>query len=252
MHPQLLVRAGQGSQAHLVEIHAGSGPGARLANWLIDLELEQGAVLHHTRVEEESAGALHIGLTRVHQARDSRYAAVGLATGADLVRHDLRVRLAGEGADCSLDGLYQVAASRHVDHHIVVDHVCPHTTSNQLYKGVLDEQGRGVFVGRVVVQPDAQKVQARQTNNNLLLSDQALAESTPQLEIHADDVQCFHGSTIGQLDEDMIFYLRSRGIAGEQARGVLTIAFANAILERVPHEDLRRRLERQLFPGAEL
>ena len=252
VHPRLVVSAGEGSQATVVEMHAGTGVDLRLTNGVTDVALQQGAVLTHIKMEQEGSGGIHIGSTRVHQERDSRYVALSLSLGADLARNDLRVLLDGEGAECQLDGLYPLSGSCHVDHHTVIDHARPHTASSQLYKGVLDGTSRGVFAGRVVVRPDAQKVQARQTNNNLLLSDSALAHSAPQLEIHADDVQCFHGSTIGQLDDDMLFYLRSRGIAGDRAREVLTMAFANAILERVSVAALRQGLERLLFPEAQL
>jgi Fe-S cluster assembly protein SufD len=252
IHPRLVLAAGEGSQATVVEMHAGAGEGPRLSNGVTDVAVAQGAVLTHIKVEQDGPGGTHVGMTRVHQDRDSRYVSLSLSLGSDLARNDLLVCLDGEGAECQLDGLYPLAGSSHVDHHTVIEHARPHTASSQLYKGVLDEQARGVFAGRVVVRPDAQKVQARQTNNNLLLSDTALAHSTPQLEIHADDVQCFHGSTMGQLDDDMLFYLRSRGIAGDRAREVLTMAFANAILERVPVPALRRSLEQQLFPEAQL
>ncbi|MCZ6747338.1 MAG: Fe-S cluster assembly protein SufD [Acidobacteria bacterium] len=252
IQPRLVVCAGEGSQATLVEIHAGGGGSPRLANVVVDMVLHQGAVLAHVKLENEEAGGTHIGLTRVRLDRDSNYDSLSISTGADLTRNDLLVLLAGQGAQCRLNGLYPVNGSRHVDNHTVIDHASPHTSSTQLYKGILDDRGQGVFYGRVVVRPDAQKVVARQTNNNLILSDGAQAQSTPQLEIHADDVQCFHGSTIGQLDEEMIFYLRSRGIAGDRARQVLTVAFANAILEQVPVTALRKVLARKLFPEAQL
>jgi len=252
IQPRLVVNAGEGSQATLVEIHAGGGGSARLANVVSDVSLHQGAVLTHVKLENEGAGGIHIGLTRVCQDRDSNYDSLSMALGADLTRNDLRVLLAGQGAQCRLNGLYPVNGSRHVDNHTVIDHASPHTSSNQLYKGVLDDKGQGVFYGRVVVRPDAQKVVARQANNNLILSQEARAQSTPQLEIHADDVQCFHGSTIGQLDEEMIFYLRSRGIAGDRARQVLTVAFANAILEQVQAPELRTKLAHKLFPEAQI
>lgn len=252
IQPRLVVSAGEASQATLVELHAGGGGSARLANVVVDVVLHQGAVLTHVKLENESAGGIHIGLTRVRQERDSNYDSLSISMGADLTRNDLRVLLDGQGAQCRLNGLYPVNGSRHVDNHTVIDHAAPHTTSRQLYKGVMDGKGQGVFYGRVVVRPDAQKVMARQTNNNLILSDEARAQSTPQLEIHADDVQCFHGSTIGQLDEEMIFYLRTRGIAGHRARQVLTVAFANAILEQVPVPALRKNLEHKIFPEAQL
>jgi Fe-S cluster assembly protein SufD len=223
-YPRTVVLAGKGSRATLVESYTGEG--AYFTNAVTDMILEDGAVVSHAKIEQESHRAYH------------------------LVRNDPTILLNAEGAECTLDGLYMADGSRHVDNHTVVDHARPQTVSRQLYKGILDESSRGVFHGRVLVRPDAQKISARQTNNTLLLSEEALANSTPQLEIHADDVQCRHASTVGQLDETMMFYLRSRGIGEERARNVLTYAFANEILHRLELPALRERLERTLFPEA--
>jgi Fe-S cluster assembly protein SufD len=245
-HPRTVIQAGEGSQSRLVESYVGEG--AYFTNAVTDLVLDPAAIVSHVKVDEESPAATHVGQMRVRQERDSNFAATSISLGGALVRNDPTVLLNAEGAGCSLDGLYVGSGDRHVDNHTVVDHARPRTSSRQLYKGILDGRSRGVFFGRVLVRPDAQKIAAVQINNNLLLSRDALANSTPQLEIHADDVQCRHASTVGQLDEAMMFYLRSRGIGEEQARHVLTFAFANEILNRLRLPALRERLERTLFP----
>ena len=247
-YPRTVILAGKGSQATLVESYTGEG--TYFTNAVTDMVLEDGAVISHAKIEQESHRAYHLGRTRVRQERDSKLTTTTISLGGGLVRNDPTVLLNAEGAECTLDGLYMADGSRHVDNHTVVDHARPQTVSRQLYKGILDESSRGVFHGRVLVRPDAQKISARQINNTLLLSEEALANSTPQLEIHADDVQCRHASTVGQLDETMLFYLRSRGIGEERARNVLTYAFANEILHRLELPALRERLERTLFPEA--
>ncbi len=250
VHPRTVIRAGKGSQATVTELHAGDGTEPVLTNAVTQICLADGAVLSHTKVVEEADGAFHVGFMPVRQGRESNFSSVSLTLGGGLVRLDPHVLLEGEGAECTLDGLYMAGGRRHVDNHTVVDHLRPRTGSRQLYKGILDGASRGVFYGRVLVRPDAQKINANQTNKNLILSGEALASSTPQLEIHADDVQCRHGSTFGQLDDDMLFYLRSRGISRDAARSVLTYAFASEILARVRVPGLRHALERRLFPEA--
>ncbi|MFQ5670884.1 MAG: Fe-S cluster assembly protein SufD [Acidobacteriota bacterium] len=249
-HPRLLVVAQPGSQVSLVETHAGGGPGASFQNLVRDLVLEEGAVVRHVVVQEEDVRAIHVSLTRVRQGKDSHLSAVTVTRGGGLVRNDCHVTLAAEGAECHLDGLYMVDGTRHADTHTWIDHAHPRTVSQQLYKGILDGTSRGVFFGRVLVRPEAQKVNARQTNKNLLISEGALARSTPQLEIHADEVQCRHGSAIGQLDQEMMFYLQSRGIGRDAARRLLVLAFAREILQKVSLPVLRERLESELVGGG--
>ena len=185
--------------------------------------------------------------TRVHQKRSSNFTSHSISLGGVLVRNNIVAVLDGEGAECTLNGLYLATGKQHVDNHTVIDHATPHCNSHELYKGILDGKARGVFNGRIIVRPDAQKTDSKQTNKNLILSDEALVNTNPQLEIYADDVKCTHGATIGQLDSEAIFYLRSRGIDLESARHLLTYAFAGDFIHRLKIEPLRLALEKSLF-----
>jgi Fe-S cluster assembly protein SufD len=181
------------------------------------------------------------------QGRTSVVADHSLAFGGGLVRNDVRAVLADQGADCNLNGLYAIGGAQHVDNHTVIDHAKPHCTSHELYKGVLDGRSTGVFSGKIIVRKDAQKTDAIQSNKNLLLSDQATINTKPQLEIEADDVRCTHGATVGQIDDEALFYLQSRAIGIKEARALLTYAFAAEILDRVRFAPVRERLEAELF-----
>lgn len=252
-HPRLLVRLGRGSRLTLVESHGGAPGAAYLANAVTEVFLDDGAVLDHCRVQRESEAAIHLSTTAVRQGRDSRFTALGLDLGGALVRHDVDQAFGGEGGECTLDGLFLVDGERHVDSHTRIDHAVPRCSSRETYKGVLDGKGRGVFHGTVLVRPGAQKTDAWQVNRNLLLSDEALVDSTPTLLIHADDVRCKHGSTTGQIDAAQLFYLRSRGIGEAEARSLLVHAFASDLLRRVAVEPLRAGLEehvRRRLPGG--
>lgn len=239
--PRVLVVAGRGSRAELVQRSLG-GNGQTLTCSVTELVLGDGAVLRHVVSQEDHPEAAHVAATEVRQERDSAFASSVVSTGGGLVRNDLAVSLLGPGADATLDGLYVVSGKRHVDNQLRVHHTQPHCTSRQLYKGVLDGSARAVFNGRIVVDPGAQKTDARQSNRNLLLSDAALVNSNPQLEIFADDVRCTHGSTVGRLDEDAVFYLRSRGLGVAAAETLLTWAFAAEVVDRIPVEAVRRRV----------
>jgi Fe-S cluster assembly protein SufD len=172
--------------------------------------------------------------------------------GGALVRNDVNAVLGAEGGECTLNGLYLASGRQHLDNHTRIDHAMPHCTSHELYKGILDGQAHGVFNGKIYVHPDAQKTDAKQTNKTLLLSPNAVINTKPQLEIYADDVKCTHGATIGQLADDAIFYLRSRGIGREEARTILTFAFANDIVNRIKVEPIRTQLERVLLTDRQL
>lgn len=242
-HPRNLIVAEAGSRATVIEHYIGAGEGAYLTNTATEIQLAPGALLTHVKVQRESPAAFHVGRIEVEQAENSRLTSFAVALGARLSRTELQTRLQGPGAACELHGLYAVGENRHCDHHTVVDHAAARTGSEQLYKGIVDDGARGVFTGQVIVRPDAQGIDARQSNKNLLLSDGAVAETRPQLEIYADDVRCSHGATVGRLDEEALFYMRARGIGIEQARAMLTGAFAAEVLERVPEDALRARLE---------
>jgi Fe-S cluster assembly protein SufD len=183
----------------------------------------------------------------VRQARASRYFSHAIQLGGAIVRNEISATLDGEGSECRLDGLFVLHGSQHVDNHTLIDHAKSNATSEELYKGVLDGRSRGIFDGKIVVRKDAQKTSSRQTNNNLLLSNEAIIDSKPQLEILADDVKCTHGSTIGQIDEEALFYLQSRGVGRTEARGILTFAFASEIVGRLEVETLKSRLETALL-----
>ncbi len=252
--PRVLVIADEASQATVVESYLGV-PGRALTVPVTEIVVGDGAVIDHYRVQEESRDAYHLGVQAVRQGRSSTFSSHAVNLGGALARNDVSAELLGEGADCILNGLYVVDGTQHVDTSMRVRHAVPHCTSHELYKGILDGGAHGVFTGRIVVDPDAQRTDAKQTNRNLLLSPTALANSNPQLEIFANDVKCTHGSTIGRLDEDAVFYLRSRGLDRAAAESLLTWAFASDIVARIKVEPVRRVLEEfliQRLPQGEL
>jgi len=251
--PRNLILLGEGSRATIVETYAGIPGDVYCTNAVTEVVLGENAHLHHYKLQEESARAFHIALTQVRHGRHSRFTSHSLAIGAALARNEVRTLLASEGSECTLNGLYMATGKQHLDNRTLIDHQGPRCTSRELYKGVLDGQSRGVFSGRVLVRHDAQKTDASQTNKNLLLSKDARVHSTPALEILADDVKCRHGSTIGQLDAAALFYLRSRGIGEEDARALLTWAFASDVAARLTVPEVRAEVERALglrLPGA--
>lgn len=246
IQPHNLVVAEEGSSAHIVEQHAGMVGEPYFTNAVTRIVVGAGAEVQHHKLQQEGPRAFHIASLSAEQAGDSRFVSSSLAFGAGLSRTGIVVRLAAEGAACELNGLYLADGRQHVDHHTAIEHLRPHGTSREFYKGVLAGASRAVFNGRVVVHPDAQKSDAAQTNRNLLLSDRAEIDTKPQLEIWADDVKCSHGATVGQLDADEIFYLRSRGIDEGTAKSLLTLAFAREVVDRVKLLPLQECLDRLL------
>ena len=245
-HPRIVVQAGRNSRCAIIEHYLGSHDVESLTNAVVSFEIEAGARLTHYRIQQESLRGFHIGNIRAQLGRDSHYASHNLALGASIGRVDIKALLAGSGADASLRGLFAPAGTQHLDTHTLVDHIAPHTTSEEEYRGVAEGRGRGVFNGKVIVRPGAQKIDARQSNRNLLLSATAEIDTKPELEIYADDVKCSHGATTGQLDATALFYLRSRGLCEADARALLIRAFAESILTSIGHEPVRRYLERHL------
>ncbi|HEX7186345.1 MAG TPA: Fe-S cluster assembly protein SufD [Thermoanaerobaculia bacterium] len=243
--PRNLIVAGENSQLSVVESYAGAGHYFTCP--VTELVAGPAAVVDHYKVQRESRDAFHVATFQVQAERASAPSSHSISIGGGLVRNDVNAVLAGEGIDCILNGLYLVEGRQLVDNHMRVEHARPHCASHELYKGILDGKGRAVFDGLIYVHPGAQKTDAKQSNRNLLLSRDALASSNPRLEIFADDVRCTHGSTVGQLDDDAVFYLRSRGIGEEAARSLLTYAFASDIVERIKVEPVRRDLEEFLF-----
>ncbi len=246
-HPRLLVLAEANSEACLVESYLGLGESTRFTNPVAEIILGENAVLDHYKVQLEGKDTFHIGALQAHQARNSTLTTHSVTLGGDIIRNEINVVLDGEGAESTLNGLFLAKSEQHVDNHTQLNHTQPHCSSRELYKGILAGKSRGVFHGRIHVYKGAQRTDAKQTNNNLLLSDQALIQTKPQLEIYADDVKCTHGATIGQLDKDSLFYLRSRGMSEEVARNLLIHAFASEVIERVRVGSLKTRLQEFLF-----
>jgi Fe-S cluster assembly protein SufD len=250
--PRVLVVLGRNSQAKLIETFGGLGPACGFTNAVTHIVVGDGSVLEHCRLQRESESAFHVGHTGFHLGRSSRSSSHAFAFGGLIARHDAVAVLGDVGADCTLNGLYLGGGARLIDNHTEIDHATPHGTSHELYKGILGGRARGVFNGRIRVRPDAQKTDAKQTNKTLLLSDDAQINTTPQLEILANDVRCTHGATVGQLDQDALFYLRTRGIGMEDARRLLVTAFAADVTSRIGLEQVRAELDRLLadrLPG---
>jgi Fe-S cluster assembly protein SufD len=247
VHPRNVIVAGEGSRATVVERYAGRSDAGCLVNAVTDITAGRGATVAHYRLQEDGPDAYHIASLRARQGAESRFAAHSVSLGARLSRSDVHAVLDGGGAECLLNGLYLGNGEQHVDHFTTIDHAKPGGSSREYYRGILDGRSRGVFRGRVIVRKDAQKTDARQENRNLLLSREAEADSRPQLEIHADDVKCTHGATVGPLDEEKVFYLRSRGIDESSARGLLAYAFAADILRRFGLPDVQRTFEEKLL-----
>ena len=229
-HPRNLILVGDDCQASIVESYGGLDHGSYFTNTVTEIVLGNNASLDHCKLQRESEDSFHVGTLQVLQERNSRLYSHSISLGGALVRNDLNTVMNGEGCDSTLDGLYVTRGRQLVDNHTCIDHARPHCDSRELYKGILDDQSRGVFSGKIIVRKDAQKTNAKQTNKNLLLSEEALANTAPELQIFADDVKCTHGATIGHLDEEQLFYTRSRGIGAEAARTLLTYAFASDIL----------------------
>jgi Fe-S cluster assembly protein SufD len=248
-HPRNLIVAGEASQSIVIETYAGRAAAAEryFTCAVTELVAGPGAVVDHSKLQKESAEAFHLATLQFYQERGSNLFSHSIAIGGGLVRNDVNAALDGEGVECTLNGLYVLRGSQFLDNHMRVDHLKPHGTSFELFKGILEGKSRAVFNGRIFVAKGAQKTDAKQSSRNLLLSKEALVNANPQLEIFADDVKCTHGSTVGQLDDDAIFYLRTRGIGEEAARSLLTYAFASDIVERIRVEPVRRELTEFLF-----
>ena len=261
-YPRNLILAGRESQATIVEAYmgteaaapiesadAGSLPsaGVYLTNAVSEVAMGESAVIEYHRIQQESERGFHFGRLQFHQERASSLATHSVALGGALVREEVKTVLGGEGAEATLNGLYVVTGRQHIDNQTTLDHAQPHCSSREVYKGVLDGASSAVFNGKIIVRKDAQKTDSKQSNKNLLLSEKAVIDTKPALEIYADDVKCTHGATIGQIDPEAVFYLRTRGIGRQEARELLTYAFANDMLERIKYEPLRERLREGLF-----
>ena len=239
--PHVIVIAEKGSKATIVENYA--SPAKSFTNAAVQIIIEDYASLTHYRVQRESAEAFHYGVTEANLGRDSRYDLTSINLGGALSRHDIDVKFTAEGGEAWVDGLYMLSGSQHHDTHSVIDHMVPNCISHQDYKGVLNDKSRGVFNGKVMVRENAHGTDAQQSNKNLLLSDEARVDTKPQLEIFNDDVKCAHGATVGQLEEEELFYLLTRGLPDGLARNLLTYGFAEAIIRKIGIESIRADLD---------
>lgn len=256
IYPRNLVLIGENSQVTICESYLSTDKSQYFTNAVTEIVIEKNAIVEHLHLQQESQQAFHISNLHVQQHENSQFTSHVYSFGGMLSRHEIKAQLSAEHAQCTLNGFYFANDRQHTDHHTQIDHLKPNTISNECYKGILNEHARGVFHGKIVVHPQAQKTNARQANNNLLLSENAEINTKPQLEIHADDVKCAHGATAGQLDEQALFYFQSRGIDRETARSLLLYAFANDLIKRVKSKPLQTRLQnillRQLPAGHDI
>jgi len=250
-HPRNLVVAERDSRLTLIESHVSTVQGAYFTNAVTEFVIGDHAVVEHCKFQDESPLAYHIATQQMTLARNSDFISHSFATGARLSRNNINTVLAGEHIECVLNGLYLTKDDQLADHHMIVEHASPHCNSHEYFNGILDDRSKGVFHGRILVRPIAQKTDAKQTNKSLLLSDNATTDTKPQLEIYADDVKCTHGATVGQLNKDSIFYLRARGIGEETARQMLIHAFAGEIIDRIRCEPVREELDRVIWDRLE-
>lgn len=254
MHLRNLIVMGENSQATFIELYAGEAESTGLTNVVTEVNLAAHAELFHFKLQQESDQQYHIATLAANQATGSQWHNTNICLGGKLTRNDIHSRLSGEQAHVTLNGLYLSTDDQHVDNHTRIDHSVPNTTSDEMYKGVLDGNSHAVFNGKVIVHKDAQKTDANQSNRNLLLSRSCEIDTKPEMEIYADDVKCGHGSTVGQINEDQLFFLRSRGLDEVSARSLLTFAFAVDVLERIPSDSLKqaiiRVIEKRLPKGG--
>jgi Fe-S cluster assembly protein SufD len=246
IHPRNLVLVSEGAQATIIEEYIGDTAAPYFTNPVTEILVQDRAGLEHYKVQREAANAFHIGFIQVRQGEKSRFTSHSVSFGAGLTRNNIHSLLTGPESACTLNGLFQIRDTQHVDNHTLIHHQAPGCQSSELYHGILDEQSRGVFNGKILVEPEAQKTDSRQSNRTLMLSNDAVMDAKPQLEIFADDVKCTHGAAVGQLDEDSLYYLQSRGIALAEARQMLTLAFALQITGRFDLGSLQKALEAQL------
>jgi Fe-S cluster assembly protein SufD len=251
IHPRNLIVAEANSRLTVVESYVSTNDSAYFTNAVTELVAGDNAQVEHLKFQDEAAHAYHIATLHGQLGRASKVKIHSFALGAKLSRNNIRANLAGEGLECVLNGLYLTRDEQLADHHMIVEHAQPHCASHEYFNGILDDKSKGVFHGRILVQPIAQKTDAKQTNKNLLLSDDATADTKPQLEIYADDVKCTHGATVGQLNDESIFYLRSRGLDTETARRMLIHAFAGEIIERIRYEPAREELDKLVWERLE-
>ncbi len=250
-NPRILVVAQERCEAKVIEKYVSLGDESHFTNAVTELVLEEGARLEHCKVQDENLNAFHVATIASHQKRNSNLLTHSISLGAAIARNNIIPVLDAEGCECTMNGLYLGRGTQLVDHHTAIHHAKPHCNSHEFYHGILDGKSQGVFNGKIFVRPDAQKTDAKQTNRNLLLSDEATIHTKPQLEIFADDVKCTHGATVGQLEDEHIFYLRARGIGLEMARRMLVHAFASDIVNRISMSEIQAALDELFFERFE-
>ncbi len=243
VQPRNLFVAAKNSQSTIIEHYASQVEDTYFTNSVTEIVAEENAFIDHVKLQEESLNAFHIGRMDIHQERNSNFVSHLISFGAELSRNDFTSRFNDEGGECMLNGLYLIEGNQLFDAHTLIDHAKPHCNSHEHYKGILMDSSRGVFNGKVIVRKDAQKTNAFQENNNIILSNDALVNTKPQLEIFADDVKCSHGATIGQLDNDAMFYLKSRGIGVDAAKAILIHAFASDVVRYIKLNAVRDYVE---------
>jgi Fe-S cluster assembly protein SufD len=246
VHPRGLILVGADARCTIVERYHGAGEGVYFNNAVTEIVVGERAAVDHYKVQLETVNAFHIATLHATIGRSASFTSHSISLGGALVRNDANATLS-EGSEATLNGLYIVNGTQHIDNHTMIDHAMPHGTSHELYKGILDGKAHAVFNGKIIVRKDAQKTDSKQTNKNLVLSDDSVVDTKPELQIFADDVRCTHGATIGQLDAEATFYLQSRGIGKNEARSLLTYAFAQDVVDRIKVQSLRDSLERILF-----
>ena len=251
IQPRNLILAEANSKLTVVESYISTANTAYFTNAVTEIHAGDNANVEHVKVQDEATSAFHLATIAGEFGRASKVSVHSFALGAKLSRNNIRTKLAGEGLECILNGLYLTKDEQLADHHMIVEHAQPHCASHEYFNGILDDKSKGVFHGRILVREIAQKTDAKQTNKNLLLSDDATADTKPQLEIYADDVKCTHGATIGQLNAESIFYLRSRGMSKDTARQMLIHAFAGEIIERIQCEPAREVIDKLVWDRLE-
>ena len=250
-HPRNLIVVEREAKATVIESYVSLASAATFTNAVTEFALGDNCVVEHCKFQDESTDAFHIAALHSHLGRTVNFSSHSIATGAKLSRNNIRTTLDGEGIEAVLNGVYITNGDQLADHHMIVDHAKPNCASHEYFNGILAGKSKGVFHGRILVRPDAQKTDAKQTNKNLLLSDEATADAKPQLEIYADDVKCTHGATVGQLNKDSIFYLRARGIGLETARQMLIHSFAGEIIDRIRCGPVREELDQVIWDRLE-
>jgi Fe-S cluster assembly protein SufD len=244
IHPRNLIFAGRNSKFGIVEDHLSLGESVAFVNTVTELVAEENATVYHHTLERQNLKSFHISTLRIQHARAANVHAHSVLIGGALVRNNVHPVLAGDGGECVINGLFLGEGTQHIDNYMMVEHASAHCASHQYYNGILDGHAHGVFHGRILVHKDAQRTDAKQTNRNLLLSDDARIDTKPQLEIYADDVKCTHGATIGQIEENALFYLRSRGLDEATAREMLLLAFAGQCMVRIETASIRKHVEK--------